>query len=574
MAIRNVLDFVILCSRHPLCMCAALLVLWMILRRRSGVAAVDHAASWSRIRPALAIFAAIVCLAFLATGLWYLNHDGYASDVEAMVSSVSWWVQTGGPLYHAPDADPQYSVLYGPVVYLATGLWLDLLHPSIFAAKLGALLALYASVVLLYLTLRRLVSGALAFGMTAIALLLYWTGGTSAMLVRPDPYILAAVCLGLHAAGASRRVPAVVGAALALGLAVNLKVHAVLYLLPVLTLLDERHGSRATQAALVLGGVAVVAPFALHDGISLVNYLSWILIGARHGLELDHLPHLFTRALFFAIPVLVLLSAASRPADRPWMRRQLVTAWAAGNLAVIVLAMKPGAGQVHLLPMIPINLVFAARLWPAEGMRGLLFPERGASWRLGAVSSFMVAAVVAGSVSGYRSARLASSRMENSTSISADIRGILAEHPGRAIGMGYSGDGNYFHLANLRPLLTFSGNPLLIDAVSLMDSRRAHRQIPEATLAAFDAGVIDLWLVPRGRQPFRLANWYPPHDDVFSDEIRARFSFHYRLEGHSEYFDLWGWDQSAALDGALAQAGAGAAVAALSESPSGKRLHD
>ncbi|MBK9304439.1 MAG: glycosyltransferase family 39 protein [bacterium] len=574
MAIRAVLDFVILCSRHPLGTGAVLLALWLILRRRSDGNAADHAAAWSRIRPALAGLAVIVCLAFLTTSLWYLNHDGYASDVEAMVSSVSWWVQTGGPLYHAPDADPQYSVLYGPVVYLATGLCLDLLHPSIFAAKLGALLALYASVVLLYLTIRRLVSGALAFGMIAIALLLYWTGGTSAMLVRPDPYILFAVCLGLHAAGASRRVPAVVGAALALGLAVNLKVHAVLYLLPVLTLLDERHGSRATRAALALGAVAVVAPFALHDGISLVNYLSWILIGAHHGLELDYLPHLFTRALFFAIPVLVLLSAPGRPAHRPWMRRQLVLAWAAGNAAVIVLAMKPGAGQVHLLPMIPINLVFAARLWPAAGMRGLLFPERAASWRLGAVSAFLAAALVAGSVSGYRSARLASSRMENSTAISADIRGILAAHPDRAIGMGYSGDGNYFHLANLRPLLTFSGNPLLIDAVSLMDSRRAHREIPEATLAALDAGVIDLWLVPRGRQPFRLANWYPPHDDVFSDEVRARFSSHYRLEGHSRYFDLWGWDQSAALDGVLAQADAGSAVAALSERATGTGLHD
>jgi len=561
MVMRAVLDFVIFCSRHPLGTGAVLLALWLILRRRTDGHAADHAAAWSRVRPALAVLAAIVCLAFLATGLWYLNHDGYASDVEAMVSSVSWWVQTGGPLYHAPDADPQYSVLYGPMVYLATGIFLDLLHPSIFAAKLGALLALLASVSLLYLAIRRLVSGALAFGMTTVALLLYWTGGTSAMLVRPDPYILFAVCLGLYAAGASRRAAAVVGAALALGLAVNLKVHAVLYLLPVLTLLDERHGSRATQATLALGAAAVVAPFALHDGISLINYLSWILIGARHGLELDHLPHLFTRALFFAIPVLVLLTARARPAHRPWMRRQLVLAWAAGNAAVIVLAMKPGAGQVHLLPMIPINLVFAARLWPAEGMRGLLFPERGASWRLGAVSAFMVAALVAGSVAGYRSARLASSRMENSSAISDDIRGILAEHPDRSIGMGYSGDGNYYYLANLRPLLTFSGNPLLIDAVSLMDSRRAHREIPEATLAALDAGVIDLWLVPRGRQPFRLANWYPPHDDVFSDEVRARFSTHYRLEGHSQFFDLWGWDQSAVLDGVLARVDVGGSVA-------------
>ncbi|MBA4378602.1 MAG: hypothetical protein C0395_08155 [Gemmatimonas sp.] len=546
--IRPFLDFMILCSQHPLCTGAALLLLWLAARRRT-----DAAAAWRRTRVCLAVAAGVVVVAFLATSLWYMAHDGYASDVEAMVSSVSWWVRTGGPLYHAPDADPQYSVLYGPVVYLATGFFLDLLGPSIQAAKAGAMLALYASVVLLYLSIRRHVSGLLAFGMTTVALLLYWTGGTSSMLVRPDPYILAAVCLGLYGAGCTRRVPAVAAAALALGLAVGLKAHAVLYLLPVLTLLDERHGSLATRWALALGAAVVVAPFALHDGISLVNYLNWLLIGTHHGLELDKLPQLFTRALFFAIPVLVPLSAGRPPANRPWMRRQLVLAWATGNAVVILLAMKPGAGQVHLLPLVPINLAFAARLWPAEGMRGLLFPERLASWRLGAVSAFLVAAVIAGSVSGYRSTRLAECRMQNSTEISADIRRILAEHPDRAIGMGYSGDRNYYHLANLRPLLTFSGNPLLIDAVSLMDSRRAHREIPRATLDALDAGVIDLWLMPRGRQPFRLTNWYPPHDDVFSDEIRARFSTHYRLEGHSAYFDLWGWDQSAVLDGLLVQ---------------------
>ena len=137
MNIRAALDFVILCSRHPLCTCAVLLVLWMILRRRSDGSVADQGASWSRARPVLLILAAIVFAAFLSTSIWYLLHDGYASDVEAMVTSVSWWVQSGGALYHSPDADPQYSVLYGPMVYLATGFWLDLLHPSIIAAKVG-----------------------------------------------------------------------------------------------------------------------------------------------------------------------------------------------------------------------------------------------------------------------------------------------------------------------------------------------------------------------------------------------------------------------------------------------------
>ena len=62
------------------------------------------------------------------------------------------------------------------------------------------------------------------------------------------------------------------GAALGRGLAVNLKLHSLLYLLPVLTLLDEHHGPRATLVALILSGLLVVAPFVLNDNVSLANY--------------------------------------------------------------------------------------------------------------------------------------------------------------------------------------------------------------------------------------------------------------------------------------------------------------
>ncbi|MBU0742068.1 hypothetical protein KKG45_07610 [bacterium] len=547
MIIRPFLDFMILCSQHPLFTSIGLLGLWLLTRRRSRNVLGNADESWRKMRPVLVIVTAGVFISFLTTCFWYMTHDGYASDVEAMVTTVAWWVKTGGQLYHAPDAAQQYSALYGPAIYLVTGFYLDLLGPSIFASKVGSLLSLYISLTLLYLTIRRWVSNTLALGLTTIAVLLYWTCGTSSMLVRADPYLLAAVCLGMYSAGSPRRVLAVAGSALGVGLAVNLKLHSLLYMLPVLTLLDEHHGWRATVAALGLGFVVVVAPFVLHDNISLLNYLSWLEISAHHGLELESLPHLLSRALFFAVPVLVPLSSGSWPADRPWMRRDLILVWIVGNLVVILLAMKPGAGQVHLLPIIPINMVFAARLWPAEGMRGLLFPDMRISWRLGAVMSFLIAAIVSGSVSGYRSARLASSLMEHSSEITAEIGEILATHPGRTISMGYGGDGQYFHWTNLRPLLIFAGQPLLLDAISIMDSRRAYREFSPATIDAIEAGVIDLWLVPRQQQPFSLPNWYPPHEEIFPEELRTRFAEHFRLEGRARFFDLWGWDRTASL---------------------------
>jgi len=545
MDIRSFLDFIIYCSLHPLLTGVGLLVLWMLTRLRSWNAPVDAEASWRRARPMMIVAASGVFLSFLATCLWYMTHAGYASDVEAMVTSVAWWLKSGGELYHAPDAAQQYSALYGPAIYLVTAFYLDLLGPSILASKIGSLLSLYLSLALLYLTIRRWVSGRLALGLTTVAVLLYWTSGMSSMLVRADAYILVAVALGMYSAGSPRRVLAVAGSALGLGLAVNLKLHAVLYLLPVLTLLDEHHGWRATATALGLGALFIVAPFVLNENISLVNYVAWLEVSSHHGLDLRSLPHLLALAVFFAVPVLIPLSSGHGPADRPWMRRHLMLAWIVGNLIVVLLAMKPGAGPVHLLPIIPINMVFAARLWPAKGMCDLLYSDGRVSWRQGAVMAFMISALVSGCVSGYRSARLINSLMRHAEGITADMGEIMADHPDRVIGMGYGGGDMYFHWTSQRPLLIFAGHPLLIDAISIMDSKRAHMDFPEAAIEAITDGRIDMWLVPRQQQPFYLPNWYPPHRDIFSDELRERFSRNYRLEGRTRYFDLWGWDRTA-----------------------------
>jgi hypothetical protein len=557
MTIRPVLDFFILCSRHPLYTTAVLLGLWLLYRRfrpRSETVGTDEQV-WLRLRPVLILGSLTIFTAFLLNCLWYLFHAGYTSDVEAMIASVSWWVKSGGELYHTPAAAQQYSVLYGPGVYLATAFYLDLLGPTVMASKFGALLALYGSLTMLFLTLRRWVSNSLAFGMTTVTVLLYWNCGSAAMLVRPDAYLLAAVCLGLYSAGSPRIVLAVLGAALGLGLAVNQKLHAVLYLLPILTVLDEQHGWRATLSALGLAGLVILLPFVLHDGISFKHYYDWLFITAHHGLELADFPHLMSRAIFYAIPVLVPLLAHRTPANRAGVRRHFIFSWIIGNLVVVLLAMKPGAGQVHLMPLIPVNMVFAARLWPDEGIRGLVIPELRTSRQNGIVAAFIMSALLSGVVSGYRSARLASSLMRDAPGITEDIERILATYPDREIGMGYGGDYQFFHWTNQRVLLTFAGEPLLIDIISLMDSRRADKPISEATFDLINSGTVDLWLVPKGQEPFLISNWYPPHEPIFPADFRERFTASHRLEGETEYFDLWGWDRTAHLDAIRVETG-------------------
>ena len=520
-------------SVAPLATLSILLLGWAIVLSNVG-ARKRITASLRRHGPASAcIVAGIALLAFALFGLWYSRHPGFASEVEPLVTTVSGVFHHGGQLYHAPDGPERYSVLYGPSVYLATGLSFLMFGLSITAAKTGALIALLGSLVFLNLTLRRHMNDATAFVLTGAASLMMWIGGTSAFVVRPDAYMLFGVSAGLWSAGLRQRSAATVITALAFGFVVNLKIHAGLYMLPVLAMLDSRHGWRSTLTALGLGFAATLAPFAFHPGISPNRYLEWVFMSTHHGLELHELPVLLRRGLLYAVPVLVPLAAGARFPDSSRLRRNLGLAWLVGNLTVIVLALKPGAGLVHMLPLAPINLVAGAMLWRDRRHTAPDLSAFTPDWRLGLTTAFLLTVLLSGSVIGYRSGRQAAAIMADAGAVDADIGHILAGHPDRTIGMGYGGEGSSFRHTFQRPLLAFAEQPLVIDAVAQMDAHRAHMEISSSTLATFDSGLIDIWLIPRDQPPFVKCNWYAPHEEIFSPEVREHFLSHYALEESS-----------------------------------------
>ncbi len=525
-------------SLAPLATFVLLLLAWHAVLWNPGVRA--RATSSLRMFGPLAACAAagIALIAFAGFGAWYSRHPGFASEVEPLVTTISGIFHHGGPLYHAPDAAERYSVLYGPSVYLATGLSFLMFGLSITAAKTGALLALLGSLVFLHLALRRHMIDATAFVLTAAAAMLLWICGTSAFVVRPDAYLLFGVSVGLWSAGLHRRSTAVIGTALAFGFVVNLKIHAGLYMLPVLAMLDARHGWRSTLAALGLGTAAAMAPFAFHPGISPNRYLEWVFMSTHHGLQMNELPILLRRGLLYAIPVLVPLAAGARFPDSSSLRRNLGLAWLVGNVAVIILALKPGAGLVHLLPLVPINLVSGAMLWIDRRHTAPNLKAFSPDWRLGFTAAFLLTVLLSGSVNGYRSGRQAAALMADAGAVDADIGNILAGHPNRTIGMGYGGEGLHFRHTYQRPLLAFAEQPVLIDAVAQMDAHLSHLEISASTLATFDTGLIEIWLIPRDQTPFAKCNWYSPHEEIFSPEVREHFRSHYSLE---ETFDLWTW---------------------------------
>ncbi|MCB1182042.1 hypothetical protein KDM41_01310 [bacterium] len=568
--LRLVLDLFIYLARHmPL---TFLLVVgaswWLSGRGRLG--------SWGRRSPLrrTAVGAGwVLVLLFVAIGGWYLTEDGFAGEVEPVVACLSWLVETGRPLYTDFDAAERYSVLYGPSVFLTNGLFLKVLGPSLASAKLASLLGNLGALLFLYLSLARRRRDPFALGAVAVAVLYFWTQGFAVYLVRPDALLVFAVGLGLYGATRLPRGLAVLTVAATAGFAINLKAHGLVYFLPVGVLLHQRWGRRATLAGGALTLATVALPFAFSPQVSLVNYVGWLTNAMSHGLEAHTLGQTFGYAAFLLLPVLgVLLAAPDRAAIARRHRLELLTLVPVYGLTLL-LASKPGAGPVHLLPLVPTTIHLLAVL-----AREVHAAERPGRWSESVVTATLVTALLAGSVNAYRAVRFVDYQIAQTPDLAADVRQIMADYPGLTISMACGGENKAFRTTFLRPLLVFNDNPLLIDPISVMDANLSGRELSPETYRAIEDGRVAMWLVPRSEQPFAKVNWYAPHDELFPADFRAHFRQWYSVRGHSRYFDLWFWNglevpsaDTRYVTGSPAprpgQAGGGTAAAAVLNNP-------
>lgn len=543
--IRLALDFLIYLSQHMVLAFLLMLVLWLILVPRIKWSS-RLVSGWATLsKPLFCGISLVLLVLFASVGIWYLTLDSFAGEVEPLVSSLSWLVQSGQPLYHEMDAAERYSVLYGPSVFLTNGLFLKFLGPSMAVAKLGSLVAAWAGVVFLYASIARKRWDSLALIMSGLGVLYFWLQGFAIHLVRPDAFLLFAVGMGLFSAVKLRRVLAIIAMGAALGFAVNLKVHAFLYFLPLLALLAKKHGRRPLLAALVLGVVVALSPFLLYSQVSLRNYISWLRNATGHGLEWETLVTTFRFGFFLMIPVLFLGTAdGSLKALKRW--RVFLLTLLFSLFGVLILSAKPGAGLVHLLPMIPI-FVFATAMMikeragnPGWGSFRLWFGGR--VWAQGAVTIAFVVICLSGTVAQYRAVAYVNYLNSDSTKVHGDVQNIMDRYPNMSMAMACGGEDTSFQHTWVSPLLVFADNPLMFEPVAVMDCQLAGQGLSPKTFQAMADGQVALWLVPKQEKPFTKNNWYAPYAPIFSKSFVRHFMENYTCKEHTEFFDLWFWN--------------------------------
>jgi hypothetical protein len=494
----------------------------------------------------LPVGAATLIVAFVANTSVYLWSANFVDHVEPLVAQNSWLFWRGDAIYHALDTEQRYNTPYGPYVYIVNGITQGLLGPSTFTSKLSGGLAAVGSLLLVWLTVAATTSHKRALLFTGLAAGFCLAFRYTAIWNRPDPFLLFTVALGLFAVKrGGRYAPAVLGAAI--GIAVDLKTHGALYFVPLLVLAQQNSwGKRAALATGVTAfGVAMI-PFVIFPHLSLGDYLFALCNAAGYSLALPEYRNCIEWLATFFVPATVPLIFSCltnrQPSDgnggRAW---SYLGAIFLSCVPVLIPGTQMAAGAHHLMPFIPLLVVFAAE----QGLRGGSFgwPADASTVVVQSMRySWLISCGLVALWSTYAMSERALRTQPEGLARLRDVKNILASRPHNAVVMGLDGEAGYLSTL-VRHELVFAGMPPGIDSVAAMDGKGGG--LPESNLPRLvdelsrTAAKPLIWLIPRGATPFTKQTVYAPYDSLFTDEFRANFSERFERMSSSEFFDLY-----------------------------------
>ncbi|AFZ16895.1 hypothetical protein [Allocoleopsis franciscana] len=492
------------------------------------------------------IAACLLIVNYIVLLVLYATHNNFFDHAEANIATVSWLFQRGKPIYHELESAERYSIPYGPMLYVINGFFLNLLKPSLFSAKIGGILAGGLSLLLLFYALKKIVGLQIAIfcsgyiSLIFISIYSYFAAAT--FWNRSDSFLIMFVALGLLTAVRTTSWLAILGSALSIGISVNLKIHGILYFLPIYILFYFRHGIYSVLFSILGSLILVIIPFIGFPQVSLTNYIIWLNEFGEQGLSLNLLKGNIIWSLYLLAPLLFLFIYFKFINNNEFNvflknNKYFIFSILVSLLGVAILGSKQGAGMNHLLPLIPPwAYLFALTLSQAIAV------ERKRSFKdinkysyclyISLIGALLTVTLIRASVNEIRFIDLSSKYHDEPVQ---EINEILQSYSGITIGMGYGGD---YDLTYYRPILTYHGNPYFIDAVSMMDSEFLRKGIPTETLKALSSCKIDLWLIPKGGLPFNLYNYFNQRQ-VFSEEFKSTFLLNYELRHHTKHYNLW-----------------------------------
>lgn len=446
----------------------------------------------------------------------YLFSGAYLDHVEGNVVIAGWQYLHGQSLYQMQDGAPRFATFYGPLAYLLEIPALLLFGATVTVSKLTSILALLATISVMSAHFVHHLSAVDArpgiFFLVA-ALLLF---SPFSFWVRSDPLETLLVAIAIASTANDR---AALWLGICLGLAINLKVHAFFYFLPLLVDLWWSRGWRALLTASGIAAAAVVVPF-FSPRISFENYVSGLAqqIGGR-GQTLSQIWPISIALSLLLLPIAIPLVAQRQ------QQRAKICAVAALATALLLLypATAPGCGAYHFLPLVPV----------LADVRHRLRPE-GISARLAPVAILVVASLSASQIVEEIGAE------RGSASVAAEALALARESPIQPVQVGYGDNRHSYQLSQLsRTVLALNSYPALIDAHVLMELREVGIDGSDRWIPYLSDCRVQRWLLPKGERPFAVVSYFYDNKLLFSNRFRHAFFEHYKLVASTKSFDLW-----------------------------------
>jgi hypothetical protein len=462
--------------------------------------------------------------AFLAITVWYAASLSYFDPAEPTIAAVAAAFRAGHPLYPALDAPERYAHIYGPVLFMIHAGAFALFGSSILVSKAVGAVAIAVALGIGFYVYRERAGIYAATLAIAVSVTVYLVFNNVTFWSRSDPLLILCVTFGLLATRLRSPRTSTILLGLATGVAFNLKVTGVLYLLPAMAMTFAAHGTRAVTLAAAIAALTAIAPF-LAPGVSIANYGDYLALSARSGLNAGRLRQNAEWLVYLVAPVAGVLWPAWRSGSlTPHLRAGLM-ALVPAMLAIAIVSAKPGGGPFHLLPFVPL-LAYVIVNAPRP------------AWNASARTLAVAFAITALAFAIPRQLIFVSTMVNRDLTPAVNaIRKFADAHPGDTIAVGYAGTSD---LSFARPAAVFRTGDYFLDVPAIQEHRLAGLPLPDATRLALVQCRAQYMLLPPGATAFNVQSAYYPDGprDVFPEEFRSEFLRRYRRIG-SDVFDIW-----------------------------------
>ncbi len=488
-----------------------------------------------RSRPwqaSLPVLGATFVAAYLSMAFAYASSPSFFDHFEPSITLGAERILRGEQAFPGPESAAQYASIYGPNAYLFNALCVAAWPEIIAGSKLAGTAAAFLFCFVFGLGCARRNGwriGAIQLGYVIAGCLLF---GQFGYWNRPEPLQLLGVALALLSLTVSAAAWQGVLIGVATALLMNLKIHSLLYVLPVIAELAHRGYWRVLFIGGAVCSAGLIAPFVFPALFSIEGYLGSLAGAATHSFSFDLFLKNLAGLLFFTLPVLFGKLCTRRspksPVDYGWVFALVLCLT---SLLVCGIASKLGAGSHHLIPLLPL---FA---WALSAPLRTLFTAQTLRPLLVAMSVSWVGAILLCAFQSQQAVRTVL-RNDHGSAIVANLRAIRTTYPQYTIQMG-SGNPSQWFLYWYRPELRSQSPVDFLDITVWMDMLHAGRRLMPQTRQVISDERFDLWVIPKGGVPFTQVSFYPPYGDLFDDAWRASFNSHYRLVETSPFYDLY-----------------------------------